>query len=114
MRTLTLIRYPGPCLLDIRRVVTSVATLYKSNSIGVDAHDKIPFQVPFYNTVNESGGYREECCIMPSAAMFLPGPVAVFNTGMLQFVPTVTNASGVVEGFVDQSGMVYNPAMASN
>jgi hypothetical protein len=32
--------YAGPCLLDIRRTVTSVAILYKHDSIGVDLRNK--------------------------------------------------------------------------
>ena len=46
---------------------------------------------------------------MPSDVIFLPGPMCAYNTGALRFVPTATDASGVLEGFVDQCTAVYCP-----
>ena len=74
----------------------------------VNPHSKLPCLVPFYNTIDEPGGYRREFCIMPSDVIFLPGPMCAYNTGALRFVPTATDASGVLEGFVDQCTAVYN------
>jgi hypothetical protein len=34
--------------------------------------------------------------------------MCAYNTGALRFVPTATDASGVLEGFVDQCTAVYN------
>lgn len=101
---------PGPCLLDIRRTITSVAMLHKHDSIGVDLHSKMPCMVPFYNTVDEAGGYCRQYCLVPSSVIFLPGPMVMYNTAHLRFVATATDATGVVEGYVDQGAMVYNPA----
>lgn len=125
----------GPCLLCIRRTVTSVAMLYKRDSIAVsrenpgdvvsgrnsrvfpcpqvNPHSKLPCLVPFYNTIDEAGGYRREYCIMPSDIIFLPGPMCAYNTGALRFVPTATDATGVLEGFVDQGAAVYNPTSSN-
>lgn len=107
-------KYPGPCLLCIRRTITSVAMLYKHDSIGVDSSCKMPMMVPFYNTIDEAGGYNRRFCLTPSNIMFLPGPVVMYNTGHLRFVPTSTDETGVVTGYVDQGAMIYNPTPPLN
>jgi hypothetical protein len=40
--------------------------------------------VPFYNTVDEGGGYHRRFCLTPSDVIFLPGPMAMYNTAELK------------------------------
>lgn len=103
----------GPCLLCIRKTVTSVSMMYQKDWLGVAPHNQLPMQVPFYNTVNEPGGYNAEDMIMPNYIMFMPGPVAAYNPGKLEFVPTEIGEGGVQEGYINQGAIMFQSGATS-
>lgn len=82
----------GPCLLDIRKTVTAIAMLYRNDCVGVSPHNVMPVRVPFYNRVNEPGGYNASEMIMPSDVR-------------LPFAPT--NQNSVVLLSIPLPGHVY-------
>jgi hypothetical protein len=106
--------YEGECLLCIRKSATTISAMYAASCIGVD-REKLPSHIPFYNLCNSPGGYKNETMLMPNECIMLPGPIAAYNAGLLQFVATETTEEGVVKGYFDQQMMIWrNDTVASN
>lgn len=63
-------QFEGPCLLCIRKTITSVSMMCHKDWLGVSAHNKLPMQVPFYNLVDAPGGYISHDMIMPNQVRY--------------------------------------------
>jgi hypothetical protein len=98
----------GMCLLCTRAEIGTAARMVHAKMIQPPAGTKLAPPMPFYNTVDEPGGYKSTAVITPRMAYFLEGPVVNHVPTLLAYRESgVCPVTGEPLGYIDQSAIVF-------